>query len=530
MTVSGLGTKLRSGWAFNRGKNLSRGVGLVRQDKFAPLNTVAPFVDFFLTPAPSGAPSYPDTYTFAGGGAALPSPWDNNDSAAVWLNGSGYAYLNDSSVGDRESFKPCSLAGSQHFLSAKVRITTAVANSEVCINVNAGSWNSAFGGRDSLELKRVGTSNWKIIGRPDFGFSTTTNLTGDFLNTWVWLGLLSNGSTVTAYYKLAASDPWTQCDTFTSAGAGTNIGIGTWNAEAELAEFTLDVAVPQTVSPAGIASASAFGSVTASPGGVTAAVASIASSGAFGTVTTSAGPVTASLASITSAQAFGTLTVTPGPVTVSLASIASVETFGTISASNTAGGTQTVTPASIASSEAFGVPSVVVGAVTVSATSITSGETFGSAVAVPGSVTVSPSSIMSAEAFGTLTVSAAVAVSLTSIVSAEAFGSAYAFATRTVTVTGIASAEAFGSLEVRNDQFVLLLSIETAELFGQIEASRTILDVRSTVQLLNRTLATTSHDIGGTSATTRRSGNGSSGRRNGSTRSLTRSQSSGLGE
>lgn len=280
----------------------------------------------------------------------------------------------------------------------------------------------------------------------------------------------------------------------------------------------------QIISPAGIATAEAFGSdtittlATISPAGIASAEAlgaaqvnlvvaptGIASAGAFGTAQlnltiyptgiTSAGAFgTAAVglvlypSGIASAEAFGTDTVTPGGVTVSPAGITSAEAFGTAQLN------LTIYPVALASAEAFGAAAIG-NFNTIAPAGIVSEEAFGSATVTPGGVNILPAGITSSEAFGTaqlnmnVTGAGAIAsaeavpspavtslatISPASIGSAEAFGTAALYFL--LSVPGIASAEAFG-LASFNFTTAGLGAIPSAEAFGTPQLNLTVYPV-----------------------------------------------------
>lgn len=159
-------------------------------------------------------------------------------------------------------------------------------------------------------------------------------------------------------------------------------------------------------------------------------------------VAVASGALTVSPAGIATAAAFGTPALV-STVSISPSGLASTEAFGTA----TVTGTIPVNPAGIASAEAFGVLTVTTGALTVSPTGLTSGETFGSPIieTTGAPSTVSPSGIDSDEAFGTPTVSSVIMISNAGFGSAEAFGTATVSNVLRITATGIPSELVIGS-------------------------------------------------------------------------------------
>lgn len=177
-----------------------------------------------------------------------------------------------------------------------------------------------------------------------------------------------------------------------------------------------------------------------------------------------AGPQVLSPTGITSAEAFGTLVIAPGQVASQPTGIASAEVFGTLTVSPSVG----VTPTGVGSAEAFGSFTVVPGVVSVLPTGVPTGETFGTLLVAPGQVAVLPTGIASGEAFGTFSIIAAFSVSPTGIGSAEAFGTLVLVPSVAVTPTGLATGEAFGNLTIAQTQIVTPTGTASAEAFGTL--------------------------------------------------------------
>lgn len=206
--------------------------------------------------------------------------------------------------------------------------------------------------------------------------------------------------------------------------------------------------VTKIVAPTGIASTTAFGSPTVTPGAATVSPPGITSTVAFGTPALSTGPVTLQPGGIASTVAFGAPTVAPGAVTLS--------------------------PTGIASTVAFGAPSVSPGAVTLQPTGLASGVAFGSPTitqAAPGETVLSPEGIAPTVAFGSPTVTpGAVTLQPTGIASGVVFGAPVVTVVspgQTLTATGIASTVAFGSPTVSPGAVVLnVTGIASTVTFG----------------------------------------------------------------
>ena len=111
---------------------------------------------------------------------------------------------------------------------------------------------------------------------------------------------------------------------------------------------------PQTIAPAGVASAEAFGGSTLAAGAVSVAPAGVASAEAFGAAAVLAGGALVAPAGIASGEGFGAAVLAAGAVSVAPAGVASAEAFGGAVLAAVA----TIAPAGIASGEAVGIPAL----------------------------------------------------------------------------------------------------------------------------------------------------------------------------
>ncbi len=286
--------------------------------------------------------------------------------------------------------------------------------------------------------------------------------------------------------KATGASPYNQTRWGIKAGVGVTTMSGNIDDYAyDLGPSDLIPPEPFTVSPPGIASDEAFGTVdvSMSGGATTVSPTAIASAEAFGTAVVST-PITLTPTGINSAEAFGTVSVTT-PITLTPTAIGSAEAFGTVSvnavtnvtfsgiASAEAFGTPTitivggpVTPTSIASAEAHGSPSIT-GILVTNPTAIGSAEALGSPT-ITAVITVSPGGIATANAFGTAVISTTIQLSPGGIASAEAFGTPVITKNITVSPTGIASAEAVPSPVVTTSGSSTPVSIPSAEAFGTV--------------------------------------------------------------
>jgi Concanavalin A-like lectin/glucanases superfamily len=154
-------------------------------------------------------------------------------------------------------------------------------------------------------------------------------------------------------------------------------------------------------------------------------------------------------AGIASTTAFGTASVTPGPANIAATGIASTNAFGTAALLSTAA----IAATGIAKTNAFGTASLTPGPVNVTATGIASTNAFGTASLSRGAVNISATGIGSTTAFGTAGLLATASLSPTGIASITAFGtgtiSSEVGASRSISATGIASTNVFGHSSIR---------------------------------------------------------------------------------
>lgn len=173
----------------------------------------------------------------------------------------------------------------------------------------------------------------------------------------------------------------------------------------------------------------------------------IATAEAFGTVTAARGAVAVSPGSVGSSEAFGASAVLPGAVSLAPGGIASGESFGTAALAVV---TALQSVGAISSAEAFGSATLSTGPVNVVATGIASAEAFGSAAVVPPPTALSPAGIATAEALGSPALRYMVAPA--SIATAEAFGSVLIeVGATTILPSAIGTAETFGATTIRLD-------------------------------------------------------------------------------
>lgn len=335
------------------------------------------------------------------------------------------------------------------------------------------------GGSDSIQAMRVTFSDTRHLQIRDGGNSLISTMTGVFAFGAFYRveGFCTPGTgaaTGAGEVKLFLGDSTTTVTNGTLTTTGQNFN-GTTLTSGNIDAFNFGQVAAMASLPAEWFDDFAASNLNyVGPQVQTLSPASIATAEAFGTVVETPGRVTLSPASITSTEAFATPVETPGRVTLSPASIASLEAFG-LPASMA--GAVILHPAPIGTAEAFGTPTSQPGAVHLSPASIPTAEAFGAPTETPGAVTLAPTSIPTAEAFGTPTDSPGSALlSPPSILTAEAFGiPAVQAGSVTLFPGSIPTAEAFGIptiTPVGNTITLFPPSILSEEVFGQVIAAR----------------------------------------------------------
>jgi hypothetical protein len=196
-----------------------------------------------------------------------------------------------------------------------------------------------------------------------------------------------------------------------------------------------EVSASLSVSPTGLASAQAFGSLTIVPGGTTVAMTGLGSAQSFGTLKLNQA---FSVTGLGSAQQFGLISLK-----FVVFGIPSAQAFG-VPTNKIA-----FFVAGLNSAQAFGVPDVSTdgGGQNVSASGLASAQAFGSPTMSPGGVVVVLTGLNSAQAFGAIEADQAFVVS--GLNTAQAFGSpTFAFGGTTRIMVGLNTAQAFGSPSV----------------------------------------------------------------------------------
>lgn len=165
--------------------------------------------------------------------------------------------------------------------------------------------------------------------------------------------------------------------------AGSYAVAGTWSSGASRsvtlwAEYLAASggSSPQTVNPSALASASAFGTPTAAPGGVSESVSGLASASSFGSPAAEAGGISVEVSGLASQSTFGTPTIVPGGTTVEVSGLDSASSFGSVSVD----GSQNVPVSGLSSASSFGTPAIATGGTAVEVEGLNSASQFG----VPG--------------------------------------------------------------------------------------------------------------------------------------------------
>jgi hypothetical protein len=230
---------------------------------------------------------------------------------------------------------------------------------------------------------------------------------------------------------------------FITAGGAQNVNVSALASAGALGAVSIAVG-GVSVTPAALASAAAAGVVipmNSFP------VAGLASASAFGTPTATPGGVSRIMAGLASAGAFGTPQAVPGPVAVVLVALDSAASFGDPSADSTT----RVAVVGLDSAGTFGTPVVLPGAVTREMLALATAGAFGSVTAIGGPTTIPVTGLGSAGALGSPTADVEDGnqdVSLSALGSAGAFGAPSILAGGTIiAVVALDSAGAFGALE-----------------------------------------------------------------------------------
>ena len=223
------------------------------------------------------------------------------------------------------------------------------------------------------------------------------------------------------------------------------------------------VSPPETITPNGIASGEAFGSLTITTGNIDVSPNSIPSGEAFGDLTITTGNVDILPNGIPSEEAFGTPTVSVGNVNISPNGIPSEEAFGDLFITTYTA----MFPQSIPSQEAFGIPTLVPAPVSITPNGIASEEAFG----IPSLVyMIDPPSIVSEEAFGlpTILIGSVSILAPNGIPSEEAFGNPTLVQAPLYAIlpNSILSGEAWGTPTFALQDFIYPIGIESGEAWG----------------------------------------------------------------
>lgn len=261
-----------------------------------------------------------------------------------------------------------------------------------------------------------------------------------------------------------------------ASGSQTKTAVGNTSLwRTVLVELSPATSSPQTLTPSGIASSQAFGTLSVLRGNVNLLPSGIASGQAFGTsvIYKNKNLIPSGIASlqalgtakinrkilgtgIVSAQAFGTCKVNRS---ISATGLNTKEGFGFLTVLR---GPKFISTSGIASLQTFGNPSVLRGNVNVSTSGITSGQAFGTAKL---NRKIIGTGIVSSQAFGTSVLSTRITFAANSIEPTEAFGlPSIAIGTASLQPVGIVSAQSFGTAKLNRN--ILCSGIESAQSFG----------------------------------------------------------------
>lgn len=244
---------------------------------------------------------------------------------------------------------------------------------------------------------------------------------------------LSSGTSATVELLTIASSGWSQIqvksmyliDLTACFGAGkepTKPEMDSWIQGKSYFSTTIYGTSVQIVTPTGIYSASALGSVTTVKGSITRSLTAILNSNAFGTpsLSTTIPSQNLSLSAISNISMIGSASILAGNFNLGLSGISNTSSVGTIGYSV---GTVTVSTTSIQSSSALGNITLAKGTVGISTTGISSTSGLGNITLLPHSVTIPVGGIVSTSQLGTINIRIGVSnLSVSSIVNTSNIG------------------------------------------------------------------------------------------------------------
>lgn len=290
--------------------------------------------------------------------------------------------------------------------------------------------------------------NW-IIWRIDSGSFVQLGSTVADYNSYTAIGFERIGSTLKLYRLTSGSwvEVMSRTDaTYTAAGY---IGFRVSNTTIRVNDFGGGtITTDQSISGAGaIASPSAVGSPTVTPGEVSISPSAIASPSGVGSPTITPDAVTVSPSAIASPSAVGEPAITVGAVDILPSGIATPSAVGSPVVTADGGDQNIVDAGGIAPLSAVGSPTVAPGEVSIVPTGITSPAGVGAPVVTVGDVTLSPTGVVSVAGVGTPVVTAGdVTISPTGISRTPAVGTPVVTLTPvTISPTGVSSAAAVGN-------------------------------------------------------------------------------------
>lgn len=305
--------------------------------------------------------------------------------------------------------------------------------------------------------------------------------------------------TLTSYVKPGTSDPWTQA-ALDTAQIGMRISSGSGDRFFNLAGIWLIVdyqpaagGSPQTITPTGLASASALGSPSLVRGAVQLTPAGIGSGVGVGLPVLSAGIVLVAPASVGPGAAVGTPAISLGTVTLAPVGIGSQEAIGSPTLTP---GVVELLPVGIEPGGGVGEPVVSAGGLVITPASIAPSSQVGTAELEPGAVEVSPAGLPSTAAVGSPTLSSIVRVEPVGIASTAALGVPLVQALIMLRPAGILSGALLGQPALTLGRIVILAegipssaSIGTPNVLGVVDVTTppTVIPLKSsTTSIPNR--------------------------------------------
>lgn len=167
--------------------------------------------------------------------------WNNPGAGDTFkYTATGTAKYATAADSDRYAYIDLGSQPANFWVEGKFNISSATANAEAgvwCL----GSTATAFGSHVTVELKRVATNDWYVIGRDDFNITgqTKVDVGLDLSTRFIWLGLKVIGQQVTAYYKYDGETVWRALCRWNTSQTGSRVGLAQWTGTCEIDSFAV---------------------------------------------------------------------------------------------------------------------------------------------------------------------------------------------------------------------------------------------------------------------------------------------------